>query len=74
VTAALRREGLSVETSFSPAGVGKDLKAASRDGARYAIILGPDEWSEHSANLKDLREGTERRVPIDRLAENIRKS
>jgi histidyl-tRNA synthetase len=74
VTAALRREGLSVETPFSPAGVGKDLKAASREGARYAIIIGPDEWSERSANLKDLREGTEERVPIDRLAENIRKS
>jgi histidyl-tRNA synthetase len=63
-----------VETPFSQAGGGKDLKAASRDGARYAITIGPDEWSARSANLKDLRAGTEERVPIDRLAENIRKS
>jgi histidyl-tRNA synthetase len=72
VTAMLRRAGLSAETPFAPAGVGKDLKAASRDGARFAVIIGPDEWSEQSANLKDLREGTERRVPLASLAEAIR--
>jgi histidyl-tRNA synthetase len=48
------------------------LKAASRDGARFAVIIGPDEWSEKSANLKDLREGTERRVSVASLAEAIR--
>ncbi len=72
VTAMLRRAGLSAEAPFTPAGVGKDLKAASRDGARFAVIIGPDEWSEESANLKDLREGTERRVPLASLAEAIR--
>lgn len=72
VTAMLRRAGLSAETPFTPSGVGKDLKAASRDGARFAVIIGPDEWSENSANLKDLREGTERRVSVASLAEAIR--
>ncbi len=72
VTAMLRRAGLSAETPFTPAGVGKDLKAASRDGARFAVIIGPDEWSEDSTNLRNLREGTERRVPVASLAEAIR--
>jgi histidyl-tRNA synthetase len=72
VTAMLRREGISAETPFTPAGVGKDLKAASRDGASFAVIIGPDEWSEESANLKDLRKGTEGRVPVGSLAEAIR--
>jgi histidyl-tRNA synthetase len=72
VTAMLRRVGLSAETPFAPSGVGKDLKAASRDGARFAIIIGPDEWSSNEANLKDLRDGSERRVPVGSLVDAIR--
>lgn len=72
VTAMLRRAGLSADTPFAPAGVGKDLKAASRDGARFAVIIGPDEWSAKAANLKNLEDGTERRVSIDALPETIR--
>jgi histidyl-tRNA synthetase len=72
VTAMLRRAGLSAETPFSPSGVGKDLKAASRDGARFAVIIGPDEWSTDAVNLKDLRQGTERKVPVASLFEAIR--
>jgi histidyl-tRNA synthetase len=72
VTAMLRRAGLSAETPFAPSGVGKDLKAASRDGARFAVIIGPDEWSTDAVNLKDLRQGTERKVPVDSLFEAIR--
>lgn len=72
VTAMLRRAGFSADTPFAPAGVGKDLKAASRDGARFAVIIGPDEWSAKAANLKNLEDGTERRVSIDALPETIR--
>ncbi|HLE72195.1 MAG TPA: histidine--tRNA ligase [Vicinamibacteria bacterium] len=74
VTAMLRGAGLSAETPFTPAGVGKDLKAANRDGARFAVIIGPDEWSANSVNLKDLREATERRVPVASLVEAIRRA
>jgi histidyl-tRNA synthetase len=72
LTRRLRSEGLRAETPFSPQGVGKDLKAASRDRASFAVIVGPDEWSERSANLKDLRSGEERRVSIETLADAIR--
>jgi histidyl-tRNA synthetase len=72
VTTMLRRAGFAAETPFSPAGVGKDLKAASRDGARFAVIIGPDEWSVEAANLKDLKDGTERRVSVAFLVEAIR--
>ncbi len=72
VTAMLRRAGLSAETPFAPAGVGKDLKAANRDGARFAVIIGPDEWIAKEANLKNLEDGTQRRISIDALVESIR--
>jgi histidyl-tRNA synthetase len=72
VTALLRGAGFAAETPFTPSGVGKDLKAASRDGARFAVIIGPDEWSADAANLKDLKDGTERRVSVSSLVEAIR--
>jgi histidyl-tRNA synthetase len=72
VTAMLRRAGLSAETPFAPAGVGKDLKAANRDGARFAVIIGPDEWSAKAGNLKNLDDGTERRISLDALPKAIR--
>ncbi len=72
VTAMLRRAGLSAETSFAPAGVGKDLKTANRDGARFVVIIGPDEWSAKAGNLKNLADGTERRVSLDDLPAAIR--
>jgi histidyl-tRNA synthetase len=72
VTALLRSKGVRAETPFSPAGVGKDLKAASRDRASFAVIVGPDEWGQGAANLKDLRSGEERRVAIDAIAAMIR--
>jgi histidyl-tRNA synthetase len=67
----LRRAGLKAECPFSPAGVGKDLKAADRDGAPFAVIVGPDEWSRSSANLKNLRSGEERTLPLEALADAI---
>ncbi len=72
VTAMLRRAGLAAETSFATAGVGKDLKTADRDGARFAVIIGPDEWSAKAGNLKNLADGTERRVSLDDLPAAIR--
>jgi histidyl-tRNA synthetase len=73
VAVHLRRAGLRAETPFAPAGVGKDLKAADRDGAPFAVIVGPDEWSRGAANLKNLRTGEERSLKLDEIAEAIRR-
>lgn len=72
VTTRLRRAGIRAETPFEPAGVGKDLKAASRDGATYAVIVGPDEWAAGEVNLKHLKKGDQERVTAAALAEAIR--
>lgn len=68
----LRRAGIRAETPFTPAGVGKDLKTASRDRARYAVIVGPDEWTAGDVNVKDLATGEQERVPRDALASKVR--
>jgi histidyl-tRNA synthetase len=72
ITTSLRRADIRAETPYRTAGVGKDLKAASRDGASFAVVVGPDEWSAGSANFKDLRSGEERTVSLDELPEAVR--
>ena len=72
VTSELRRRGISVETPYSPAGVSKDLRVANQARARFAVVVGPEEWSAGEVNLKDLRSGRQRRLPLENLAEAIR--
>ena len=74
VTRRLRESGISAETPFSTAGVAKDLKAADRSGARFAVIVGPDEWPAGEAKLKDLRSAKEERLSIERIVEVVRAS
>ena len=74
VTRRLREAGISAETPFSPAGVGKDLRSANQSRAHFAVIVGPEEWSEGEAKLKDLRSGNEERFALDALAAAIRRS
>ena len=71
VTEALRRADVRAETPYSPAGVGKDLKAANQHRIRYAVIVGPDEWEAREVNLKDLKKGDQTRVPLSELAARI---
>ena len=38
---------------------------------RGAVIIGPEEWTAKAVNLKNLGDGTERRVPLDDLPEAL---
>ena len=59
----------ALEYGLRPQGVGKQLKEASRVGARMAVILGPDEIARGTATVRDLASGTERSIPLQELAE-----
>ena len=72
VARQFREAGISAETPYSPAGVGKDLKAADHAGARFAVIVGPDEWAAKDVKLKDLRSGKEERLSVERVVEAVR--
>jgi histidyl-tRNA synthetase len=73
VTEVLRRADVRAETPYSPAGVGKDLKAANQHRIPFAVIVGPDEWEAREVNLKDLKQGDQVRLPLDDVADRIRK-
>lgn len=65
---ALRERGRSVAYALKEQGVTKQLKAAGREGAREAVILGPDELARGCVVIRDMATGAERRVPMTELA------
>lgn len=74
VTEDLRRADIRAETPYSPAGVGKDLKAANQHNIPYAVIVGPDEWEAGEVNLKDLGTGEQIRVSLSELPGKIKEA
>ena len=62
--ARLRRAGARVAVSPDSGKVGKQLARAARDGARFALILGPDEAAAGRLTVRDLRSGEQAALPL----------
>jgi histidyl-tRNA synthetase len=61
VATELRAAGLSVRADLGRRKLGRQLEAAAKDGAHFAVILG-DELADGQVQLKDLQAGTQRLV------------
>jgi len=59
VAAALRRGGNSVLYAFSEDGVRRQFKTASASGARFAVVVGPDEVARGQILIRDMGTGDE---------------
>jgi histidyl-tRNA synthetase len=70
VATALRSARLRVRADLARRKLGRQLEAAGRDGAHFAVILG-DELEVGQVGLRDLLAGTQRLVPIDDLAREL---
>jgi histidyl-tRNA synthetase len=69
----LRAEGLRVDLTLQPhRGVGDQLKLADRKGIPVAVIFGSSELEAGAAQVKDLRGGEQRGVPLAELAGAVR--
>ncbi len=55
--AALRAAGVATSLSLEGGKLGKQLKQADKLGARWALVVGPDEAKQGLVQLKDLRGG-----------------
>lgn len=64
---ALRERGIAVEYGLRHAAVRKQLELAAARGASRAVIVGPEERAAGSAVVRDLKAGTEAKVPFDTL-------
>ena len=67
----LRDAGCAVEYALMPAKVGKQFQAAGSSGARFAVVIGPEEWTAGEVQLKDLASGTEERVKVSALTSKL---
>jgi len=65
---ALRDRGERVEFSLKEQTIAKQLKLASARGARFAVIIGPEERKRGGAMVRDLTRGEERAVSAAELA------
>jgi histidyl-tRNA synthetase len=63
----LRDLGVAVEYGLRPAAIRKQLELAAARGAPRAVIVGPDERAAGEVVVRDLKAGTEARVPIGKL-------
>ncbi len=72
VATRLRAAGLAVGADLSTRRLGRQLEAAVRDGAHYAVILG-DELAEGAVQLRDLDAASQKLVALDDLPALLRR-
>ncbi len=69
---ALRASGIRVEYPMRPLAFGKQFKAATESGARFAVIYGQDEVARGTAKLRDLQSREEREIGLGDLVDALR--
>jgi histidyl-tRNA synthetase len=67
----LRARGVSVELELSVRRLEKQLRSAAAKGARYAVIVAPEEWSTGRVVLRDLERGEEERLEPEELVSRL---
>ncbi len=70
VATELRAAGLRVRADLGRRKLGRQLEAAGRDGAHFAVILG-DELESGQVQVRDLLAGTQRIVAVADLAREL---
>ena len=70
VATDLRAANLRARADLAQRKLGRQLEAAGKDGAHFAVILG-DELAEGHVQVRDLLAGTQRQVAMDDLAREL---
>ncbi|HEX2915129.1 MAG TPA: histidine--tRNA ligase [Chloroflexia bacterium] len=68
VASQLRSDGLRTEVNILDHSLDKQLKAASASGARFAVIVAPDELARGEVNVKNLQQRSQQTVKLDELS------
>ena len=64
----LRRAGIATDLGFDGRSMKAQFKVADRSGARWTIVLGPDEAARGVVRIKDLQSGEQREQPRGEVA------
>ncbi len=70
VATDLRAAGLRARADLARRKLGRQLEAAGKDGAHFAVIVG-DELAQGDVQLRDLLAGTQKVVPVADLARDL---
>lgn len=68
----LRNKGIVVETDYMDRSVKAQMKYANKINARYTVIIGENEISENSANIKNMEDGEQTKVALTEIADFIK--
>jgi len=63
----LRAHNLASEIIYSESSVTNLMKKANKLGAKYALLLGPDEQAQHTISVKNLVTGQSNNIPQSQL-------
>jgi histidyl-tRNA synthetase len=72
IATGLRGEGLSIGVDLAPRKLGRQLEAAVKAGARFAVIVG-DELADGNIVLRDLGAASQKPVPLADLPALLRR-
>jgi histidyl-tRNA synthetase len=68
----LRQAGVSADMVYGDRGLKGAMKAADRSGATHAVVIGERDLAEGVGQLRDLRSGEQRAVPVNELFDTVR--
>jgi histidyl-tRNA synthetase len=68
----LRDAGIAVDYALTTAKIAKQFQAADAVGARYAVVVGPDEWRTGEVTLKNLATKSQERVAVAKAKDLLR--
>ena len=63
----LRDAGYSVTYSFRAGAVGKQFKDADARGARFTVVIGPDERAQNIGVVRNMESGEETKIALDAI-------
>jgi histidyl-tRNA synthetase len=69
----LRTAGIAAMADLAPRKLGRQLEAAAKEGAHFAIVVG-DEMADGQVQLRDLEAGTQRPVNLIDLARELERA
>lgn len=68
----LRKNGFQVETELMSRSLRAQMKYAGKSGAPYVMVIGDDEAESGIAQLRNMKDGSERTVKLDELEDALR--
>jgi len=71
---SLRDAGVAVEVDHQGRSLKSQFKQADRLGARFVVVVGPDELAADEVTVRDMRTKEERRVPLAEMVAQVRQA